>query len=50
MKGQGFTKTFPSIYVLHEKSAYFGHWVLIYFIFQLLLENEKEAELTLFSF
>ena len=49
MKGRGFTETFPSIYVPSVINRFsFGHWVAIYFIMQLLLQN-REQKVILFS-
>ena len=46
MKGRGFTEICPSIYVLSVINRFiFGHWVLIYFIIQSLLEKRNKTYL-----
>ena len=51
MKGRGFTKTFPLIYVPSVINRFiFRHWVVIYFIkFAIITQKKKKQKLTLFS-
>ena len=39
---RGFTEPFHWLRSEHDKSVYFGHWVVIYFIMQSLLEKRSK--------